>query len=338
MRPDQTNDPAEPEGSEPHAEPAASPERSGASVTAESAQPAASPERSGASEHGTRLWRAPTALVTGGLIVLVLVIVVMLVVLKLTTTPHASPLPHPQLAPAAVVQTVEHLPASVFANAGVPGRSLVTPPIRLIHQRPATAGRRALVLYVGAEYCPYCAAMRWPLVIALSRFGTFSDLGLTSSSPQDVFPATPSFTFRGSSYRSRYVWFEPVEQYASQPIATSPSGYAPLQSLSTAQRLMMHRYDNPPFVHGDLAGTIPFVDVANRIAQAGLSFSPGIIAHMSMAQVAKALVDPSSPVSEAIVGDANLITAGICSATGDRPAAVCDSPPVRQAAQAEGID
>jgi hypothetical protein len=32
------------------------------------------------------------------------------------------------------------------------------------------------MLYIGAEYCPYCAAERWPLVMALSKFGTFSNL------------------------------------------------------------------------------------------------------------------------------------------------------------------
>ncbi|QLQ14649.1 MAG: DUF929 family protein [Micropruina sp.] len=29
------------------------------------------------------------------------------------------------------------------------------------------------MLYVGAEFCPFCAMARLPLTIALSRFGTF---------------------------------------------------------------------------------------------------------------------------------------------------------------------
>jgi len=34
------------------------------------------------------------------------------------------------------------------------------------------------VVYIGAEYCPYCAVERWPLIVALNRFGTLTNLGL----------------------------------------------------------------------------------------------------------------------------------------------------------------
>ena len=34
------------------------------------------------------------------------------------------------------------------------------------------------VLYMGGEYCPYCAAERWAMAAALSRFGTLSGAGL----------------------------------------------------------------------------------------------------------------------------------------------------------------
>ena len=30
------------------------------------------------------------------------------------------------------------------------------------------------VLYMGADYCPFCAATRWGLVLALMRFGNFT--------------------------------------------------------------------------------------------------------------------------------------------------------------------
>ena len=39
-----------------------------------------------------------------------------------------------------------------------------------------TGKKKPELLYIGAEYCPYCAASRWPLIIALSRFGTFKGL------------------------------------------------------------------------------------------------------------------------------------------------------------------
>src|SRR5215471_17073708 len=37
---------------------------------------------------------------------------------------------------------------------------------------PLTSGGKPEMLYIGAEYCPYCAAMRWSMAVALSRFGT----------------------------------------------------------------------------------------------------------------------------------------------------------------------
>ncbi|MGH3290263.1 MAG: DUF929 family protein, partial [Trebonia sp.] len=48
---------------------------------------------------------------------------------------------------------------------------------------PLTRGGKPEVLYVGAEYCPYCAMENWPLIVALSRFGQFTGL-TTSRSPE----------------------------------------------------------------------------------------------------------------------------------------------------------
>ena len=67
------------------------------------------------------------------------------------------------------------------------------------------------ILYIGAEYCPFCAAERWALVMALSKFGTFTGLKGTSSSAIDTNPSTPTFSFYGSTYKSPYISFVPVE-------------------------------------------------------------------------------------------------------------------------------
>src|SRR5438270_1263439 len=37
---------------------------------------------------------------------------------------------------------------------------------------PLRQGRKPVFLFVGAQYCPFCAAERWAVVKALSRFGT----------------------------------------------------------------------------------------------------------------------------------------------------------------------
>ena len=41
---------------------------------------------------------------------------------------------------------------------------------------PLSSGGKPEVLYVGTEFCPYCAAESWSLIVALSRFGQFSGL------------------------------------------------------------------------------------------------------------------------------------------------------------------
>jgi hypothetical protein len=47
-------------------------------------------------------------------------------------------------------------------------------------------GGKPEVLYIGAEYCPYCGTERWSMIVALSRFGTFRGLKEIRSSPTDV--------------------------------------------------------------------------------------------------------------------------------------------------------
>ncbi len=84
-----------------------------------------------------------------------------------------------------------------------------------------TSGGKPEVLYLGGEYCPYCAAQRWAMVNALSRFGTFSGLTTTHSSSTDVDPNTPTWTFYKSTYTSNYLVFTPVEEYTNYRIGNT---------------------------------------------------------------------------------------------------------------------
>ena len=85
-----------------------------------------------------------------------------------------------------------------------------------------------MVTYIGAEYCPFCAAERWALTVALSRFGTFSGLAGTHSSSTDVYPDTQTLSFYGSHYTSPYLDFQPVEETTNQPVG---GGTPPCRSL-----------------------------------------------------------------------------------------------------------
>jgi len=90
---------------------------------------------------------------------------------------------------------------------------------------PYLANGKPVVVYIGAEFCPYCAAERWSLVMALSRFGNFTGLQYMTSANDEGDYAT--FTFVGSSYTSNYISFQAFEQEdrSQSPLQTVPSNY-----------------------------------------------------------------------------------------------------------------
>src|SRR5579862_7743209 len=99
----------------------------------------------------------------------VLAIAVGFVAVKLTsgTAAAASEAPAPQN----VVSQVTMIPAAVLAR--VRGGGTVTPMQTVKAPGPvlSIAGKPAIV-FVSEESCPFCAAERWPLAVALSHFGT----------------------------------------------------------------------------------------------------------------------------------------------------------------------
>ena len=176
------------------------------------------------------------------------------------------------------------------------------------------ADGKPLITYIGAEYCPFCAAERWALAVALSRFGTFENLSGTQSSVSDEFPGTQTLSFYGSSYSSPYVDFRAVEEETNQVDGNS---YQPLQAPTSAQSALMAKYDSQ--------GSIPFLDIANRYVITGSSFSPQVLQGLSRSQIAADLANPSSAVAQAVDGTANDITAAIASVTGNQPSSVASS-------------
>lgn len=194
-----------------------------------------------------------------------------------------------------------------------------------------TAGGLPRILYVGAEYCPYCAAERWAVAVALSRFGTFTNLGQTASSPSDVFPNTATLTFHGSSYTSELISLTAKELQSNQ---VKDGRYAPLDTLSAADEEIVRKYDAPPYT--EHAGGIPFMTIGNRYVFAGASFDPGVLAGKTHQQIADALSDPNSAIAKGVIGTANIITAAVCDLTGGKPGAVCTSAEVKAAAEKLG--
>ena len=273
-------------------------------------------------------------LLAGGAIIAVVAVAVTLVLVRPGSSTPAKTPPSDGPTGTALADTVRDLttvPASVLDAVG--GGRLVTADIGSatavgggyltpVSGSPLTKGGKPEVLYVGADFCPYCAAARWPLIVALSRFGTFSGLstarsGITTGSGQaEPYPATPTWTFHGSSYTSPYLAFTPVETHTSVPDPAT-GGYTALETLTAAQQQTMAKYDP--------AGGIPFVDIGNRYVQLSTlaPFGPKDLQGKTWAQITAALRDPSSALGRDIDASANYITAAICKITGNQPASAC---------------
>ncbi len=197
---------------------------------------------------------------------------------------------------------------------------------------PLTSGGKTEILYVGAEWCPYCAAERWAMVVALSRFGTFSNLKLIHSSGSDVYPNTPTLSFYKSGYTSQYLDFQPVEWYSTTPTSTK-GVYKTLQTPTSAQMSLFTKYDAPPYVQSTTqSGSFPFIDIGNKYLVIGSQYVPSSLAGLSWTQVATDIRNPSSSVAREIDGTANSITAAVCKAVPNAPAAVCNSPAAKAGA------
>jgi len=170
------------------------------------------------------------------------------------------------------------------------------------------------ILYIGADYCPFCAATRWALIIALSRFGKFYKLHFMTSSPTDYSPNTPTFTFYKSSYSRPYINFVAVELYKNTPL--SNGGYPILQVPTPWENATINTYDP--------SGSIPFIDFNNKTVQIGSSYNPLLIDSYNYSTILNMIHNNSSIVAKAIISSANLITAEICNADHNEPSSVCN--------------
>ena len=239
----------------------------------------------------------------------------------LLSRPQASgTVPQRPLASSSVMQSVTHIDPSVFAAVG--GGSTTPPSAVSGHPALTGSGGKPLLFYDGAEYCPYCAAERWAVVVALSRFGTWGTLHETTSSASDVYPSTNTFSFYQSTYQSTFIDFLPLEETTNQP--DSSGGYVPLQSPTTQEQQLLSTF-NPP--------GIPFIDIANKYTVTTPGYSPQVLQGLSWDDIAATLSNSSSPVSQGIVGTANYLTAAICDVTNQQPASVCTAAPIPQLEQ-----
>lgn len=277
-----------------------------------------SPEAEAAARRRSRIVFASWA---GGIVVLVIVFIILVKLVSGGSGSTAGSGSSP--APASLVSKVTGLPASLFAQVGA-GSATNLP--KSISAPALTQAGKPRIVYVGAEYCPYCATERWPMVIALSRFGSFKNLAMTHSSTTDTYPNTQTFSFHGSTYTSQYIAFTGVE--TSSNVAQG-STYAPLDTPTSEEQSLLSTYDAAPYVAASSAGSIPFIDFGGKYIISGSTYDPQVLQNKSADQIAAALSDPGSDISKGAIGSANAITAAICKMTGDQPGHICKTPAIQ---------
>jgi hypothetical protein len=255
---------------------------------------------------------------------IVAIVVALLVVVYFVASLEAVP-PSPLIGkpvPASLLGQITGVSDATLASIGA--GSGVTPPAS-VSGSALTSGGKPEVVYIGGEFCPYCAIERWSLIVALSRFGTFQGIEYMMSSSTDVNPNTPTFTFANTTYTSSYISFVPVEEFGRQGQSQV------IQPLTSEQQSLVSQFDicTAP---GGQSGGIPFVDIANKYAvncgaQFTLSNTAGAasdyIVGMNWTQIASTLNNPSSPIAQRIDGAANSLITAICKSTGGSPSSVC---------------
>jgi hypothetical protein len=253
---------------------------------------------------------------------IVVAIVLFIILAKFVSSPSGTSTANSSttgstLAPASLVSKITSLSTSDFSSMGQ-GTASTLP--KTITAPALTENGKPEIVYIGAEYCPYCATERWPMVVALSRFGTFKNLGVTHSSTNDVYPNTQTFSFHGSTYTSSYITFNGIE---TQSNVVSGESYAPLDTPTSAEEALLNTYDISPYVPAASAGSIPFIDFGGKYLISGSTYSPSVLQGLSTTQISDDLSNPSSPVAKGVLGAANTITAAICNLTAGQPANVC---------------
>jgi Domain of unknown function (DUF929) len=184
-----------------------------------------------------------------------------------------------------------------------------------------TSGGKPEVLYVGAQFCPYCAAETWALLVALGRFGTFTEVTAIRSAQFEGISPVDTWSFYGSSYHSAYLTFVPVEMRSN--VLVSPAAdpgksasYRVLQKLTADQQAI--------FDENDPQHSTPFLDLANETALTGASFPPQSLQKLTWSQITASLEPGSNPGAQ-IVAAADSLTAQLCTLTRDNPASACRS-------------
>jgi hypothetical protein len=234
----------------------------------------------------------------------VVVLAVVAAVVAVVALNHKSKSGPATVASQSVLTQLTTVPASVRETIGAGDAQPAGVP-QTIQGTSLAANGKPTLLFIGAEFCPYCAAERWALIESLSRFGSFSGLQQIKSSEDSI----STFTFLHAKYTSKYVNFDSKEQEDQNRDA--------LQALDTVENAQWHKYP------GSEGIGYPFMDFNGQYVSIEPLIDPTVLIGKTWAQIAAAMSDPTSPIAKAEIGAANYITATICKLTSNQPASAC---------------
>ncbi len=158
-------------------------------------------------------------------------------------------------------------------------------------------GGKLFVFFMGAEYCPYCAAERWAIVRSLQKFGQWDGLKQTISAARDEpFLNLPTYDFTKATYTSPHIDFVARE--------IKDREFNPLQKLLKTEEKLLRKF-NPK-------KEIPFLLIGGRFSQIGSGFTPKIFIGHTFRQTETELKKVESEIRKTIDDEGNIISALLC--------------------------
>ena len=166
-----------------------------------------------------------------------------------------------------------------------------------VSKDPVRRSGKLLMFFMGAEYCPYCAAARWAIVRSLQKFGQWDGLKQTISAARDQpFLNLPTYDFTKATYNSPYIEFVARE--------IKDRDFKPLQKLLKTEEKLVRKHDPKK--------EIPFLLIGGRFSQVGSGFPPKIFIGHTFRQTETELKKIESEIRKTIDEEANVISALLC--------------------------
>ncbi|HJS65285.1 MAG TPA: DUF929 family protein [Nitrososphaeraceae archaeon] len=172
-----------------------------------------------------------------------------------------------------------------------------------------TNNGKKLIFFLGAGFCPYCAAGRWAIVEGLRKFGEWKELIENhSASTNEKFLNIATFDFSHSKYESSFGEFRGIE------IADRDSKAK--EKLEKIDKEILGTY-NPDHL-------IPFLLIDGQFMQFRTGINPESLEKLNHEEIRKIIRDENSVVGKSIIDESNIIASLICKSIDNIPENIKD--------------